>query len=138
LGGIFLHRRNKLFSFYFNRLKKRLGDCARQQSFHMPWSIVLKPTELAESLALLERRARAAHTDTRRIAIGNKVTLFDVKEKEVIILTLTHSRDSNPDKGFVSCLSPLGRELIGRIAGDVVEFKIFFRTEMFRIVRIED
>ena len=127
-----------MFSHYISRLQKRMGDCARQKSFHMPWSIVLKPTELAASLALLEQQTKPKRTHTRRIAIGDKVTLFDVKEKEVIILTLTNSRDSAPDKGLVSCLSPLGRELLGRITGDVIELKIFFRTEMFRVVRIEE
>ncbi|WP_323815620.1 GreA/GreB family elongation factor [Cellvibrio sp. NN19] len=127
-----------MLSHYINRLQKRMGDCARQKTYHMPWSIVLNPTELAASLALLENQTKTTKTQTRRIAIGDKVTLFDVKEKEVIILTLTNSRDSAPEKGFISCLSPLGRELLGRIAGDVIEIKIFFRTEMFRVVRIEE
>ncbi|HSX49994.1 MAG TPA: GreA/GreB family elongation factor [Cellvibrio sp.] len=126
-----------MFSHYISRLQKRLGDCARQKYFHMPWSIVLKPTELAESLALLERHT-TNHRHTRRVTIGDKVTLFDVKAKEVIILTLTNSRDSAPEKGFISCLSPLGRELLGRVAGDVIEIKIFFSAEMFRVIRIED
>ena len=127
-----------MLSHYINRLQKRMGDCARQKTYHMPWSIVLKPTELAASFALLEHQTKATHSPTRRIAIGDKVTLFDVKEKEVIILTLTNSRDSAPEKGFISCLSPLGRELLGRIAGDVIEIKIFFRTEIFRVVRFEE
>jgi len=92
-----------------------MDDFSRQKIFHMPWSIVLSPTELATSFELLEQH-----------------------EKEVFTLTLTNSHDSAPEKGFISCLSPLGRELPGRIAGDVIEIKIFFRTEMFRIVRIEE
>ncbi len=126
-----------MFSHYISRLQKRMCDCARQKSFHMPWSIVLKPTELAESLALLEHHS-TTHRHTRRVTIGDKVTLFDVRAKEVIILTLTKSRDSAPEKNFISCLSPLGRELLGRTAGDVIEIKIFFRTEMFRVIRIEE
>lgn len=124
-----------MFSQYVNCLKKRLSGFARQKTFHMPWSIVLNPIELASSLALLENQAKVACTP--RISIGSKVTLFDVREKEVIVLTLTSSRDSAPEKGFISCLSPLGRELLGRIVGDVIEIKIFFRAEMFRVVRVE-
>lgn len=115
-----------------------MDDFSRQKIFHMPWSIVLSPTELATSFELLEQHEKATPTHTRRIALGDKVTLFDIKEKEVFTLTLTNSHDSAPEKGFISCLSPLGRELPGRIAGDVIEIKIFFRTEMFRIVRIEE
>lgn len=124
-----------MFSQYINRLKKRMSGFARQKTFHMPWSIVLNPVELASSLALLESQTKVMRTP--RISIGNKVTLFDVIEKEVIVLTLTGSRDSAPEKGFISCLSPLGRELLGRIVGDVIEVKIFFRTVMFRVVRVE-
>lgn len=99
---------------------------------------MLKPAELSACFAALERNATATQSNTRRVAIGSKVTLFDVREKDVITLVLTNSRDSKPESGFVSCLSPMGRELFGRIAGDVIEVKIFFRTEMFRIVRIEE
>jgi transcription elongation factor GreA len=124
-----------VFSQHINRLKKRMDGFARQKTFHMPWSIVLNPIELASSLALLESQTKVIHTP--RISIGDKVTLFDVREKEVITLTITSSRNSAPEKGFISCLSPLGRELLGHIAGDVVEIKIFFRTEIFRVVRVE-
>jgi transcription elongation factor GreA len=68
---------------------------------------------------------------------GHKVTVFDVQEKEIITLVLTNPRDSNPDKGFISCFSPLGRQLIGRRPGDVIDIKIFGRTAIFRVIRIE-
>jgi len=122
---------------YFNRLKKRLGDCARQHFLHLPWSMSLNAAELSTLFTTLEQSSSYTGTPTSRITIGNKVTLFDVQEKEIITLVLTNPRDSDPDRGFVSCFSPLGRQLIGRMPGDVVEIKIFCRTALFRIIRIE-
>ena len=123
---------------YFNRLKKRLSDCARQHYLHLPWSMSLNAVELSTLFTTLEKSAAGMGAHTQRIAIGHKVTLFDVQEKEIITLVLTNPRDSNPDKGFVSCFSPLGRQLIGRMPGDVIDIKIFCRSATFRVIRIEN
>lgn len=123
---------------YFNRLKKRLGDCARQHYLHLPWSMSLNAAELSTLFTNLEQSTACTDTNTCRVTIGHKVTLFDVQEKNIFILVLTNPRDSDPDKGFVSCFSPLGRQLIGRRPGDVIEIKIFSRTALFRVIRIEN
>ncbi len=122
---------------YFNRLKKRLSDCARQHYLHLPWSMSLNAVELSTLFTTLEQSAAGMGAYTRRIAIGHKVTVFDVQEKEIITLVLTNPRDSNPEKGFISCFSPLGRQLIGRRPGDVIDIKIFGRMAIFRVIRIE-
>lgn len=123
---------------YFNRLKKRLSDCARQHYLHLPWSMGLSMVELSTLFATLEKTSAHTGVHTRRVSIGHKVTLFDVQEKELMTLVLTNPRDSDPDKGFISCFSPLGRQLIGRMPGDVVEIKIFCRISLFRVIRIEN
>lgn len=123
---------------YFNRLKKQLTDCARQHYRQLLWGMSLNPTELSTLFATLKQSAANKGTLPRRITIGNKVTLFNAKEKEIITLVLTNSRDNNPENGFISCFPPLGRQLIGRMAGDVMGIKIFYRTTIFRIIRIED
>ena len=122
---------------YFNRFKKRLGDCARQHYLHLPWSMGLNTLELSTLFTSLEQASARAGVHTQRVNIGHKVTLFDVREKEIIVLTLTNPRDSDPHSGFISCFSPLGRQLIGRMPGDLVEVKIFMRTLIFRVIRIE-
>lgn len=125
-------------SQYFNHLKKRLSDCARQHYLHFPWSMSLNAVELSALITRPEQSATCMGIYTRRVAIGHKVTVFDVQEKEIVTLVLTIPRDSNPDKGFISCFSPLGRQLIGCRSGDVIDIKIFGRTAMFRVIRIEN
>ncbi len=118
---------------YLSRLKENLSNYARQYYLRLPWCMSLSPVELSALFATLERNA----VEKSRVSIGHKVTLFDVQEKEIFTLVLTSPRDSNPEKGFISYLSPLGRQLIGRMPGDVVETKMFCRSTQFRIVRIE-
>ena len=55
---------------------------------------------------------------------GSKVTVLDLdteEEKEFIILG-TH--ESNPSENIISNISPLGRALLGKVAGDEVELRI--------------
>lgn len=123
---------------YFNRLKKRLSDCARQNYLHLPWSMSLNAAELSALFTNMEQSAACTDTNVCRVTIGHKVTLFDVQEKDIFTLVLTNPRDSDPDKGFISCFSPLGRQLIGCRSGDVIDIKIFGRTATFRVIRIEN
>lgn len=97
----------------------------------------LNTVELSGLFTNLEQASAHAGVNTQRVSIGHTVTLFDVREKEIIVLKLTNPRDSDPHKGFVSCFSPLGRQLLGRIPGDLVEIKIFYRTLVFRVIRVE-
>lgn len=122
---------------YLSRLKNRISNCARQHYFPLRWCRSLNVTELSILFTALEHDAEEKYNHVRRIKVGHKVTLFDVQTKEIITLVLVNPRNSNPEKGHISCLSPLGRQLVGCMPGDVVEIKIFYRTEIFRVVRIE-
>lgn len=122
---------------YLSRLKKRLGNYARLHYLQSPWCAGINPTELSTLFTVLEKKVEAKNDPACRINVGHKVTLFDVQEKDVITVLLVNPGDSHPEGGRISCLSPLGRQIIGRITGDVVEIKIFCRTLMFRIIRIE-
>lgn len=120
-----------------SRLKNRLSNYACQNYLHIPWSGILNPAEVSVFFASLEKQDEEKSSLIRRVKIGHKVTLFDFQEKEVTTLVLVNPRDSKPEAGCISCLSPLGRQIMGRMCGDVIDIKIFSRTMMFRIVRIE-
>lgn len=121
-----------------SRFSDRLDKYARQYYLKSPESMDTNPTELSTLFSALEEDAEKTKGKITRIKIGHTVTLFDVKAKEIITLTLVSPRNSNPEKGRISCFSLLGRQLIGRTLGDVIEVKIFYRAEMFRVVRIEN
>jgi transcription elongation factor GreA len=129
------HGGNKLFTQYLSHFNDRLGRFARQHYLQLP--INTNQAELSKAYAASAQDTGKRHGSVKRIKLGDKVTLFDVNAKEVITLVLVSPRNSNPERGRISCFSPLGRQLIGRAPGDVIEVKIFYRTEMFRVVRIE-
>lgn len=124
-----------MFTQYLSRLNDRLGKYARHHYLHLPTSA--NSTDLSTIFAAIEKNAEKKNGSVKRIKLGDKVTLFDVNAKEIITLVLVSPRNSNPERGRISCFSPLGRQLIGRMPGDVIEVKIFYRAEMFRVVRIE-
>ena len=137
-AAISLCWRNKLLTQHLSRFNDRLNKYARQHYLQLPEGMGTNPTELSTLFAALEQDDEKNKGQVKRIKIGHKVTLFDVQAREIITLTLVSPRNSNPEKGRISCFSLLGRQLIGRMPGDVIEIKIFYRTEMFRVVRIEN
>lgn len=130
--------RNKLLTQHLSRFNDRLRKYARQHYLKLPENTDTNPAELSTLFSALEKDAEKKNGKITRIKIGHRVTLFDIQAKEIITLTLVSPRNSNPEKGRISCFSLLGRQLIGRALGDVIEVKIFYRAEMFRVVRIEN
>ena len=123
---------------HLSRFNDRLNQCARQHYLQLPEGMGTNPTELSTLFSALEDDAEKKKDQITRIKIGHRVTLFDIQAREIVTLILVSPRNSNPEKGRISCFSLLGRQLIGRMPGDVIEMKIFYRAEMFRVVRIED
>jgi len=55
------------------------------------------------------------------IALGSKVTLYDVEFEEEITYHIVGSAEANPEKNKISNESPLGAGLLGQKAGEAVE-----------------
>ena len=53
------------------------------------------------------------------IGVGNTVVLYDLEFDEELTYKLVGSIESDPDKGYVSNESPIGKALIGKKVGDV-------------------
>jgi transcription elongation factor GreA len=60
---------------------------------------------------------------TDSIAYGSKVVLYDIERDEDITYKLVTSEESDPDKGLISTVSPIGQALIGKEEGDEVRVK---------------
>ncbi len=72
-----------------------------------------------------------------KVNFGSKVTVLDLdtdEEKEFIILG-TH--ESNPSKNIISNISPLGRALLGKGAGDEAQLRINGQTFCYEIIAIQ-
>ena len=55
------------------------------------------------------------------VGVGLKVKILDVEYKEEMEYRIVGSSESNPTEGLLSDESPIGRALIGRSVGDVVD-----------------
>lgn len=71
----------------------------------------------------------------QRIGIGS-TTLVRFASGETAEFTIVHSRDTDPKRGIISCESPLGKALIGKISGDIAKYAVngrAFRAEIIEV-----
>src|SRR5215475_12214142 len=69
-----------------------------------------------------------------RISLGSRVVLLDVDKNEEITYKLVTSEDANVAAGLISTTSPIGRSLLNKREGDIVEVKIPSGTRTFEII----
>ncbi|HEY2846372.1 MAG TPA: transcription elongation factor GreA [Pyrinomonadaceae bacterium] len=71
-----------------------------------------------------------------RIAYGSEVVLYDLDKEEKIKYKLVTSEESDPDKGLISTVSPIGQGLMGKQEGDEVKVKTPTGWRNFEISRL--
>jgi transcription elongation factor GreA len=74
---------------------------------------------------------------TDRIAYGSEVVLYDLDKEEKITYKLVTSEESDPEKGMISTVSPIGQALMGREEGDEVRVKTPTGLRNFEISRVK-
>jgi len=60
---------------------------------------------------------------TDSVAYGSKVVLYDLERDEDVTYKLVTSEESDPEKGLISTVSPIGQSLMGKEEGDEVKVK---------------
>jgi transcription elongation factor GreA len=73
---------------------------------------------------------------TDSIAYGSKVILYDLDRDEEVTYRLVTSEESDPEKGLISTVSPIGQSLMGREEGDEVKVKTPNGWRNFEIKRL--
>ena len=71
-----------------------------------------------------------------RVAYGSEVVLFEIEREEKVTYRLVTSEESDPEKGLISTVSPIGQALIGREEGDEVKVKTPTGWRNFEISRL--
>ena len=69
-----------------------------------------------------------------RISLGSNVELLDVNKNEKVTYRLVTSEDADVSKGLISTTSPIGRSLLNKRVGDMVEVKIPAGTREFEVL----
>lgn len=78
---------------------------------------------------------------TDSAAYGSTLVLFDLEKEEKVTYKLVTSEESDPDKGLISTVSPIGQALMGKEEGDEVRVKTptgFRNFEISRLMTIHD
>jgi transcription elongation GreA/GreB family factor len=90
-------------------------------------------------LEVLLSRARGtdfSNPKTDVVGIGTVVRATDLNNNQVETFTILGAWDSNADRGVISYLSPVGKALLGRKAGEEVEFELEGARHRHRIEAI--
>jgi len=75
--------------------------------------------------------------DTDAVNIGCKVKLFDCDFDEEIEFKIVGSTEANSLSNKISNESPVGRALMGKKVGDIIEVEMPSMTSHYRIIEIE-
>lgn len=70
-----------------------------------------------------------------RVEIGSTVRVRFASGKTAEF-TIVHSRDTDPERGVISCESPLGKALIGKTKGDIAEYAVNGRVFHAEIIAV--
>lgn len=121
---------------------KSIGESARPGDWHDNFALeqAHRDSDLADANLRLVRDMlhnyeiiEPVHT-TDSVKIGNRVVIQYVGEDEEEIYTIGGPADRLYNKGFISNVSPLGKALLGRKAGDIVEFGKNLQVKVIKIL----
>lgn len=73
---------------------------------------------------------------TDRVAYGSSVVLYDLEREEKVTYRLVTTEESDPEKGLISTVSPIGQAIMGREEGDEVKVKTPTGVRNFEIYRL--
>jgi transcription elongation factor GreA len=73
---------------------------------------------------------------TDRAAYGSTLVLLDLDRDEKVTYKLVTSEESDPEKGLISTVSPIGQALMGKEEGDEVKVKTPTGWRNFEIKRL--
>jgi transcription elongation factor GreA len=89
---------------------------------------------IAEIEHILKHATVISNKSGSKVALGSKVHVeLEEGEQEYVIVGST---EANPDKGYISDQSPIGRALLGKKAGDEVEIEVPSGSITYRIKKV--
>jgi len=98
--------------------------------------------QLEDRIAKLERMLRNARIideddiPVEKVGIGSKVTVKDLEYDEVLHYTIVGSAEAEPYEARISNESPVGRTLLGRKKGEIVEVQVPDGVIKYEIIEI--
>lgn len=73
---------------------------------------------------------------TEHVQVGNRVTVKDLSENEVLVLHIVGSKEVDMKRGKISDESPIGKALLGHQKGDLIDVEAPVGILKFEIIDI--
>jgi transcription elongation GreA/GreB family factor len=99
--------------------------------------ILMRRKEELEAQMMRARGTDFSNAKTDAVNIGTVVAATDLGTNQSETFTILGAWDSDPDKGIISYLTPIGHALLNRKVGDEVEFELHGTKRRHRIESIE-
>jgi len=107
-------------------------DAAKEKQFLLERKIA----RLEETLSRA-RVIREDDTESTKVRIGSKVTLVDTKTNEEMIYELVPTAEfDSPDLDSISVDSPVGKALVGKEVGDLVEISVPVGVIAYKVLQV--
>ncbi len=99
--------------------------------------VLMRQKQELEAQLMRARGTDFSNTTTDAVAIGSVVLATDLGTNQPETFTILGAWDSDPDKGVISYLSPVGAALLNHKVGEEVEFEFHGAKHRHRIEKIE-
>jgi len=99
--------------------------------------VLMRQKQELEAQLMRARGTDFSNTTTEAVAIGSVVLATDLGTNHPETFTILGAWDSDPDKGIISYLSPVGAALLNHKPGEEVEFEFHGAKHRHRIEKIE-
>jgi transcription elongation factor GreA len=99
--------------------------------------IIMRQKEELEAQMMRARGMDFSNAKTDAVNIGTVVVATDLGTNQRETFTILGAWESDPDKGIISYLTPIGQALLNRKVGDEVEFELHGTKRRHRIESVE-
>ena len=107
-------------------------EAAREERGHLEGRII-ELEEALKSATIIDETQKAALT----VSVGDSIVLNDPVSGEELCYTIVSPREVDPTKGKISSNSPIGKAIIGRARGEIVEITAPLGKLRYQIKQIE-
>ena len=122
------------------RVAREFGDIAENAEYD---SAKNDQAHLEARIAMLEERLKNARVVTKKeirsgeVSVGTKVRLKDMKSNKTVEYRIVGSAEADPAEMKLSNESPVGKAIMGRKKGDVVEVSVPRGALTFKIMDVQ-
>lgn len=90
-----------------------------------------------ETLLKTAKVVRGKPTQTDKISIGSEVEIVNLENKKTLKFVIVGFSESDPSKGKISTESPIGKALLGKKVGEIIEVVVGKNKSKYKIKSIK-